>query len=138
MTESAIAKDHLEQNKYVVNHLHLLQKYDNHWRNLEPVDLPPSTKQKVLVFDIDETMVHTIDESDSLKMKGSIKLMIPSSQVPGEFIEVLLNVRPHLLECLYQLKQHYQIISFTASEQKYADNIFNFMDPTDCNFEAIL
>ena len=91
-----------------------------------------------MVFDIDETMVHTIDESDSLKMKGAIKLMIPHSNLPGEFIEVLLNVRPHLLECLYQLKQHYQIISFTASEQKYADAILNFLDPTDTIFEARL
>ena len=101
LTESAIAKEHLEQNKYVVNHRHLLQQYNQDYKNLEPINLPPSSKQKVLVFDIDETMIHTIDESDSLKMKGAIKLMIPHSSVPGELIEVLLNVRPHLLECLY-------------------------------------
>jgi predicted secreted acid phosphatase len=39
---------------------------------LDPVYLPASNKRKVLVFDIDETMVHTLDARDNASMQGAI------------------------------------------------------------------
>lgn len=42
------------------------------------------------------------------------------------------------MESLIELKQIYQIIAFTASEQQYADAILDFLDPDASIFEARL
>lgn len=74
---------------------------------IDPISLPKTGKQKVLVFDIDETMVHSIDEGDSKKMKGKIHLLIPDSMDVRKMVPVCLNVRPHLMQCLYDLKSRF-------------------------------
>jgi CTD small phosphatase-like protein 2 len=50
-------------------------------------------------------------------------------QDQGELLEIDVNIRPGLKECLKLLKQSYQLISFTASDQLYADTILNYIDP---------
>ena len=70
----------------------------------------------MLVFDIDETMVHTLDEDDPQQMKSKITLMIPDSADVRKMVPVYINVRPHLMQCLFELKQRFQIVAFTASE----------------------
>ena len=70
---------------------------------------------KVLFLDIDETMIHCIDDRDAASMKGEVRLRIdldvPSRRQVGmnqvQHIDVDLNVRPGLYECLYELKKSY-------------------------------
>ena len=97
--------------------------------------LKPSSK-KLLVFDIDETMIHTIDERDPKFMKGQFKIKVAADK--GRFESISVNVRPCLMESLIELKQIYQIIAFTASEKQYADAILDFLDPDGSIFEERL
>lgn len=97
--------------------------------------MPETTKTKVLIFDIDETMVHSIDERDPKGMKGKIHLLIPDQREPRKMVPVCLNVRPHLMKCLYTLKNKFQVVAFSASEAMYADTILNFLDPNGEIFE---
>ena len=82
----------------------------------------------MLIFDIDETMIHTLDERDPQEMKGSVRLFIPDTEYPSQSIEINLNVRPYLKQCLNDLCTKFQIIAFTASERTYADAVLDYLD----------
>lgn len=131
--------------------LTLLKPYHQHYKNLEPVHLSPpdpqvvscwrtgpgnSVNPKVLLLDIDETMIHCIDDRDPPQMRGESRLRIDLDRQDGspEFIDIDINVRPGLRECLLDLKRSYQIVSFTASDKLYADTILDFLDPEDVIF----
>jgi len=58
----------------------------------------------VLILDVDETLIHTIDERDPASMKGSFELMIPEFDNSSKSIKINVNVRPYLMESLMQLK----------------------------------
>jgi TFIIF-interacting CTD phosphatase-like protein len=45
------------------------------------------------------------------------------------FVTAEINLRPHLMETLYHLRQFYQLVIFTASEKSYADAILDIIDP---------
>jgi hypothetical protein len=60
----------------------------------------------VIFLDIDETMVHCIDDRDPSTMKGQVKLNV-MLQDKGELLEIDVNIRPGLKECLKLLKQSY-------------------------------
>jgi hypothetical protein len=49
--------------------LDLVEKYGQKYLELPQVTIPQSNK-RLLVFDIDETMIHTVDEKDPKTMKG--------------------------------------------------------------------
>ena len=55
---------------------------------------------KTLFFDIDETMIHCIDDKDPPTMKGKINLKVNCEGV----IDIDVNERPGLRECLANLK----------------------------------
>ena len=83
-------------------------------------------------------MVHTVDEGDPPEMKGKVRLFIPDFENEHEKIEIRLNVRPYLRESLAELKKRFQIVSFTASEQQYADAILDYIDPENNIFDLRL
>lgn len=60
--------------------LHLLECHQNAYKKLESVYLPDNRNEKVLILDIDETMIHTIDERDPSSMKGKYELYIPDCE----------------------------------------------------------
>ena len=82
-------------------------------------------------------MVHCIDDRDHPSMKGQVKLNV-MLESQSEYLEIDVNVRPGLKECLTILSQCYQLVSFTASDQLYADTILNFIDPNNEFFSARL
>ena len=100
------------------NESEIFESFDQNYRNV-----------KVLFFDIDETMVHCIDDRDPSTMVGQYRLTIgldshqtqqahscqSDSEMP-ESIEIDINFRPGLIECLNDLKNSYQLVSFTASD----------------------
>lgn len=100
---------------------------------------------KVLFVDVDETMIHCIDDRDPPTMKGRIKLTInlenyeePTNAETPDTIDIFINERPGLRDCLNNLKNAYQIVAFTASNQLYADTILDFLDPDNQIFSARL
>ena len=47
-------------------------------------------------------------------------------------------MRPGLIEALQELSEFYQLVSFTASDQVYADTILDFIENLGVNFSARL
>jgi CTD small phosphatase-like protein 2 len=94
----------------------------------------PGTNPKVIFIDIDETMVHCIDYKDNQNMKAQVQLTVKLDNS----LKIDINVRPGLKDCLKILKQSYQLVSFTASDQLYADTILDFLDPYHDLFSARL
>ena len=81
---------------------------------------------KVVFFDIDETMIHCLDDRDPPDMKGEITLVVRledqqadscSDEAQTQSIKIQINLRPGLRECLLDLAKSFQLISFTASDQ---------------------
>ena len=62
--------------------------------------MPESRHSKVLILDIDETMVHTVDEKDPNNMKGKFQIMVGQDPIN-------VNIRPHLMDSLHELKQSF-------------------------------
>jgi len=77
----------------------------------------PSLK-KVLILDIDETMIHCLDERDPENEEPDVVIRIPldDDEINGDFADAGINIRPHLYECLRQANEYYQVITFTASD----------------------
>lgn len=99
--------------------LQLLVPYNTYYKSLPEVQLPDcniqweGTNPKVIFLDIDETMVHCVDDRDPAWMKGEYKLHV---KMQDQSLEIDVNLRPGLIECLQELSQSYQIVSFTASD----------------------
>lgn len=90
------------------------------------VFLPPPKipNQKTLIFDMDETLIHCVDDIDDEDPQFIIKVPLD-----GEEVEAGINIRPYALECLEAVNQQFQVIVFTASHQSYADAVLDFLDP---------
>ena len=90
---------------------------------LKSFQLGNKTKSKLLIFDMDETLV-------AAKFAGQIPLGFEENfkfQLNGT--EISVRLRPYLVDCLEKLASMYEIIVFTAGEQEYADNILDYIDP---------
>ena len=89
---------------------------------LKSLDLGKKTAPKLLIFDMDETLI-------AAKFHG---------QVPKGFQETFnfkfldsqihVRIRPYVVDCLEKLAQFYEIIVFTAGTQEYADYILDYID----------
>jgi len=58
-------------------HLHLLEQYKQEYLKLPQIELPKpwkSSQKLLLILDIDETMIHTIDERDPPSMGGQYRI----------------------------------------------------------------
>lgn len=118
--------------------LHMVDKHKNDYQNCPSVFLPDSRNEKVLILDVDETLIHTIDERDPPSMKGTHEVLIPEFDNSSKNISIKVNLRPYLMESLMQLKECFQIIAFTASEESYANAVLDFIDPEGCIFDLRL
>lgn len=88
--------------------------------------LPPRTrrsKQKTLVLDLDETLVHST-------LDGYCR---PDFTFPVEVGNmrhmVSVRQRPHLHTFLERMAQLYEVVVFTASQRVYAEQLLNIVDP---------
>ena len=68
----------------------------------------------VLLFDLDETLVHCCPEGDPITVC-----------IDGEVLSAGIKIRPYALECLRKLAKKYVIGVFTASSQEYADAVID-------------
>lgn len=88
------------------------------------VVLPPSPFKKTLIFDLDETLVHCVDDIDNLPYDLPISVQFQQ----GERIDAGINVRPYVYDCLKQAKKFYQVVIFTASHKSYADAVLDTLE----------
>ena len=93
------------------------------------VELPEPNaphKTKTIVFDLDETLIHCVDDVD--RDNPDVIIPIKFTEEP-EAVLAGINIRPYAIECLKAANQHFQVVVFTASEQEYADPIIDYLDP---------
>ena len=86
--------------------------------------LPKTTKQKTIIFDLDETLVHCIEDIQNNPHDLPITVCFPG----GDTVQAGINVRPYSYQCLKNASEQYQVIIFTASHQAYADVVIDSLE----------
>lgn len=120
----------------------MLKKPHPHEIESRKVRLGPQTCSKLLILDMDETLLHSSfhkirSPADAYETgvqadeNGVLEFNILISSRPSQPPTTRLNVklRQHLEEALQFLGQMFELCVFTAGEQDYADAILNFIDP---------
>ncbi|CAD8067911.1 unnamed protein product [Paramecium sonneborni] len=79
-------------------------------------------KQKFLVLDLDETLIHSCNHRDFPQVTITI-------QDDNQHVDLTFNIRPYCQEFLKEMSKHYTIYLFTASSEMYAQAIVNHLDP---------
>lgn len=91
-----------------------------------PIALPPKQKNSPpisLVLDLDETLVHcTVEPVEDADLVFPVVFH-------GMTYQVHVRLRPYLFEFLDKIQDKYEVIVFTASQQVYADELLNLIDP---------
>lgn len=72
---------------------------------------PEVPDMKTLIFDLDETLIHCVDDPDV----DNPDVVIPITFPEGETVNAGINVRPFAFECLQNANQNFQVVVFTAS-----------------------
>lgn len=85
--------------------------------------MPKHSGKKTLVLDLDETLVHS---SFTEVENADLRLTV---EIEGQVCEVFVLKRPGLDEFMDRMAEKYEIIIYTASLQKYADPVIDFIDP---------
>ena len=83
----------------------------------------PATTRKTVVFDLDETLVHCVQDPNQAEI--ALPILFPT----GETVVVGINVRPCARECLAAVSSFSEVVVFTASQQCYADRVLDLLDP---------
>ena len=78
-----------------------------------------------MIFDLDETLIHCVDDIEAETPDVVLKITFPN----GEVIDAGINIRPYVHNCLKAASQNYQVCVFTASHQFYADAVLDYLDP---------
>lgn len=109
--------------------------------NNEIIQKDHNDNRKLLIFDMDETLMHTIhhfedDNVENHKTDKKYDFKLPVNYTSGKTKYICINVRPFVREILRLLKNLYRIVLFTASVPSYADAILDFLDPNKEIFEA--
>ncbi|OMJ91227.1 hypothetical protein SteCoe_6298 [Stentor coeruleus] len=86
--------------------------------------MPGFENKKTIVFDLDETLVHCVDDPN-LQPDVILPIIFPS----GETVNAGINIRPFARECLTEAVKHFEVIIFTASHKCYADVVLDYLDP---------
>ncbi|CAD8155962.1 unnamed protein product [Paramecium pentaurelia] len=97
--------------------------------NKKGVKLSQQNKYKdsiTLVFDLDETLIHC-NQRDQKSYDVILTIDLNKSQQ----VFAKINIRPNAVEILKKLSQDFELIVFTASDQIYAKNIIDYLDPNN-------
>lgn len=68
--------------------------------------LPPPRKshhKKVVIFDMDETLIHCVDDIAKENPDHILDVQFPN----GEVVQAGVNVRPYAIEVLKEANKHY-------------------------------
>ena len=107
-----------------------------------PMEIDDSPKKKLLLIDLDETLVHSEFRSkDNYKAldlftktsKCLSKTFSYSDENYVYYIDVFF--RPHLKDFLNEVSKYFDLAIFTAAMKGYADTILDFIDPNNKFFQ---
>lgn len=80
-------------------------------------------KQKTLVLDLDETLVHS-----SLEAVANSDFTFPVHFNNQEHM-IHVRQRPHLIQFMERVSELFEVVVFTASQKIYAEKLLNIIDP---------
>lgn len=60
------------------------------------MSLPPTNKKKTIIFDLDETLIHCVDDISTESPDIVLNVLFPNEEV----VEAGINIRPYVRECL--------------------------------------
>ncbi|CAD8196022.1 unnamed protein product [Paramecium pentaurelia] len=86
---------------------------------------PQIIKQKTLVIDLDETLVHC-NESQLMPKDLVININLNDTLT----VKAEISVRPYAQQFLQNMAQYFEIMIYTASNEDYANQIIDYLDPT--------
>lgn len=88
------------------------------------------TRAKVLVLDMDETLIHSrfLQSEDQESDDNGDFIVSIASASGSDQIRISVKMRPFLDNCLEHLAKYYEIAVFTAGEQTYADAVLDYLD----------
>ena len=99
-------------------------------------------KKKLLLLDLDETLVHSeLRHSSNYKsldkLKENSKCYIRSfSYIENDYKYYFdIYFSPYLFDFLHEIKNYFDLAIFTASSKGYADTIINYIDPDNQIFK---
>jgi Dullard-like phosphatase family protein len=130
-----------QQKKHVIASLQNVHYFDS-WKmddndyKTKKVYLPKK-KSKLVVFDMDETLIHALPPYKALcdkKLTDAADVVLDFEF--GDIKKLYVNIRPFMIEWVTAIKQMYQIVVFTASIKSYANTILDFIDPKKQLFAA--
>ena len=107
-----------------------------------PMDIEDFPKKKLLIIDLDETLIHSeFRNKDNYKIldiytknsKCQIKSFSYSDENSIYFFDVFF--RPHLKEFLTTVCKYFDLAIFTAALKGYADIILDYIDPKNEFFQ---
>lgn len=75
------------------------------------MNLPSSEHRKVLILDMDETLIHCVDDIETQEPDVILEIDFPGEEI----VCAGINIRPYVLEMLQEANQYMQVIIFTAS-----------------------
>ena len=101
----------------------------------EPVYLPRTyTRKKVILLDMDETLIH----SEEYKQGTVYDLIIDMTGLMKNTEKIGVFIRPYCRQFLERLKDHFELVIFTAARKDYADKVISKLDPYNNIFTARL
>jgi CTD small phosphatase-like protein 2 len=83
---------------------------------------------KLLLFDLDETLIHIWRGLAAERFEPEILIPIKHWKT-GEVERWGMSIRPYVRECLEFANKHFEVGIFTASHQCFAEQVFDFIDP---------
>lgn len=97
--------------------------YTNKFTNINQYQSLLSGNKKLLVLDLDETLVHSSFEPPERQSDFQFDKIFD-----GELKTIYVLIRPYAEQFLTELSNYYDIIIFTSSLQIYADTVINKLD----------
>lgn len=127
-TPEALYKEHLFQTFQAMKFVQSLSQPDTdeiRRKSLWLMKRPGYENKRTVVFDLDETLVHCIQTPEL----GDFSIDIQVS--PERLVRAGVNIRPYARELLASANKDFEVIVFTASHKCYADQVMNYLDPTN-------
>ena len=85
---------------------------------MEPVNFHFKENKKIVIFELESTLVSGFGETLSNEINNTIEI----------------NIRPHLKSSLDLIKNDYNIVIYSSSNKVYVDKILDFLDPNHSYF----
>lgn len=100
------------------------------------------TNQKILVLDLDETLVRAVAKGDKQKkfdkdtdLKNIKEINI---DINGHRVPMLIALRPGVANFLTTLSKNYTLVVYTLGLEEYAEAILEELDPFGTIFSLVL